>query len=522
MLLHLRPVVRQLANNRLAAHHQAIRIVFAVVLIAGSRIIQAENIQLFRYIAAGNIAFFALAHVEHQRTEILRDHVEERRTRLFLFLLRLLGRKRLWLVGAAFFIHANAFLCVDVQQHIDARCHGAGIIQRVDKSGQLVSRFHALREGRFRHLVADGIQNHAGMAVILGNHSGQIILPVFGKNAGIVMVGLGCVPAVKGLIHDIHTKAVTGIQQGAACRVMGAAHGVITRLFHNADAAFLGIGKAAGAQNAIVVVDAPTAQLDRLAVDAQTGFCAPCQCADAERDGFLVVFGLDHAGVQVRVFGIPQLSLRDLDDPRRSFRHALRAIPNFHRRVFGFGLHLNYGGSNRHRADLYRAHAVFRLYHQMHRAVDAAARVPAAVGFQTVIHRDAQGVFPGTHFSGGIGGKFRIAVTVFGNFFAVQINDRILIHALKQKCQCLIQVLPRQRERLFIGIFPARKIAAVLAVLAVFLPGFLQHGIMGQMHGAAASIRLVKAPIGVKIQYHNNSLLRKTGCIDRMHPAVLF
>ena len=80
MLLHLRPVVRQLANNRLAAHHQAIRIVFAVVLIAGSRIIQAENIQLFRHIAAANIAFFALAHVEHQRTEILRDHVEERRT----------------------------------------------------------------------------------------------------------------------------------------------------------------------------------------------------------------------------------------------------------------------------------------------------------------------------------------------------------------------------------------------------------------------------------------------------------
>ena len=89
---------------------------------------------------------------------------------------------------------------------------------------------------------------------------------------------------------------------------------------------------------------------------------------------------------------------------------------------------------------------------------------------------------------------------MFGNFFAVQINDRILIHALKQKCQCLIQVLPRQRERLFIGIFPARKIAAVLAVLAVFLPGFLQHGIMGQGHRFAGCgiAQMAARPAGAK------------------------
>lgn len=302
------------------------------------------------------------------------------------------------------------------------------------------------------------------------------------------MVGLGCVPAVKGLIHHIHTKAVTGIQQGAACRVMGAAHGVVTRLFHNADAAFLGIGKAAGAQNAIVVVDAPTAQLDRLAIDAQTGFCAPCQCADAERDGFLVVFGLDYAGVQVRVFGIPQLSLRDLDDPRRSFRHALRSIPNFYRRVFGFGLHLNYSGSNRHRADLYRAHAVFRLYHQMHRAVNSAACIPAAIRFQTVVHRHTQKVFPFPHFSGNVCGKFRVTIPVFCDRLAVQIYNGILINTFKQNADFLFRIFLGDSKMFFIAIFPTGKIAAVFAIVAVFLPRFLQHGIVRQCYGFGFSV----------------------------------
>ena len=313
------------------------------------------------------------------------------------------------------------------------------------------------------------------------------------------MVGLGGVPAVERLIHHIHAKAVAGIQQGAARGVMGTAHGVVARLLHNADAAFLGIGKAAGPQNAVVVVDAPAAQLDRLAVDAQARLGAPCQCADAERYLLLVVFGFDNAGIQVRVFGIPQFGGRNLNFPRHTLCHALRAIPNFYRRVFGLGLHLDYSGFNRHRADFYRAHTILWLYYQMHGAVDAAARVPTAVGFQTVIHRDAQGVFSRAHFPGGVGGKFRVAVAVFCDFLAVQINDCVLIHTLKQKAQRLIPVFLRQGKCLFIHIFTTRKIAAVLAVVAVFLPGFLQHSVVGQLHRAAGAIRLVKTPVGVEI-----------------------
>ena len=135
----------------------------------------------------------------------------------------------------------------------------------------------------------------------------------------------------------------------------------------------------------------------------------------------------------------------------------------------------------------------------MHGAVDAAARVPTAVGFQTVIHRDAQGVFSRAHFPGGVGGKFRVAVAVFCDFLAVQIDDCVLIHTLKQKAQRLIPVFLRQGKCLFIHIFTTRKIAAVLAVVAVFLPGFLQHSVVGQLHRAAGAIRLVKTPVGVEI-----------------------
>lgn len=83
-------------------------------------------------------------------------------------------------------------------------------------------------------------------------------------------------------------------------------------------------------------------------------------------------------------------------------------------------------------------------HQQPHRAVDAAAGIPAAVGFQTVICNDLQQVV-GTIFQVGtsLHGKLRIAVHVPGQQPAVQVDQRRLVHALKYEGHRL--ALPRLR-----------------------------------------------------------------------------
>ena len=119
------------------------------------------------------------------------------------------------------------------------------------------------------------------------------------------MVCFGGKPAVKGLIHNIHSQSVTRVKQSAACRVMCASYSIIAGLFHNANAPFFRLGKTAGSQNSVVVVDTPAAQLDRVAVHTQAVLRTPRQSADTERKFFLVIRRFDHTGIQVRMLSIP-------------------------------------------------------------------------------------------------------------------------------------------------------------------------------------------------------------------------
>ena len=142
----------------------------------------------------------------------------------------------------------------------------------------------------------------------------------------------------------------------------------------------------------------------------------------------------------------------------------------------------------RYGPDFYGFHRVFGLDDQADRAVNSAACIPAAIRFQTVVHRHTQKVFPFPHFSGNVCGKFRIAIPVFRDRLAVQIYNSILINTFKQNADFLFRIFLGDSKMFFIAIFPTGKIAAVFAIVAVFLPRFLQHGVVRQRYGFGFSV----------------------------------
>ena len=141
-------------------------------------------------------------------------------------------------------------------------------------------------------LVAHTVQNNTGVAVVLGYHLLNGLLPVLLKVQGIVVGILPQVPYVAQLVHHQHTVPVTGIQQRPPCRVMGGADGVEACFLQLTDAALLGIGQGSCTQNAVVVVDAGTSQLDGLPIDAYPMRCIDAQGTDAKAGLFPVQFFL--------------------------------------------------------------------------------------------------------------------------------------------------------------------------------------------------------------------------------------
>ena len=149
-------------------------------------------------------------------------------------------------------------------------------------------------------------------------------------------------------------------------------------------------------------------------------------------------------------------------------------------------------------------------HQQPHRAVDAAASIPAAVGFQTVICNDLQQVV-GTIFQVGtsLHGKLRITVHVPGQQPAVQVDQRRLVHALKYEGHRL--ALPRLRcgEMLLKNVLAAGVEAGLCTVFRVRGAGFMDHGIVGQMHGFGLGISQKGIHPGIAI-----SLFYRPICVE--------
>ena len=386
--------------ERLCAKDEAVRIFFQVVVIAEDAVVVARKVHLCIRASGLDVAAVegrADLHglVAQQTGEIV---VELAAHGLFLFSSALQLFFRFFVA-----VDAEAQRAEEVEEDIHAAGHGAGGIQMMQILGQLAGQHDAARLGRLADLVAGGVQDHAGVVVVLGHHGVQVFFPPRGKVVHIVVDGLVDVPAVHEFVHHQHSQPVTGIQQRFAAGVVGRADGVVARLLEQPDLALHGVVPTGRAQNAVVVVDAGAAQDDPLAVEQQALVCAPCDRPDAEgRLVFILASAICAAVVHGADVGLRRLTAPRLDIGQRhaddSLAGSIRVQRFLHAgklefqmaRCGGFYRNFHNGRVQRKGADAGPVHLqmVPGRDVQPDRAVNARAGVPAAVGLIRIARDD--------------------------------------------------------------------------------------------------------------------------------------
>ncbi len=151
---------------------------------------------------------------------------------------------------------AKAHRAQEVKEDVDTAGHRARGVKVVQQIGHLTGQLDAAVLGRLAYLVAGRVRHHAGVGLVLGHHVCQVLTPPLVKVIHVVVLGLVNVPVVDVLVHHQDAQAVAGVEKGARAGVMCAAQRVVALLAHEKDLALDGVGPGAGAQDAVVVVDA--------------------------------------------------------------------------------------------------------------------------------------------------------------------------------------------------------------------------------------------------------------------------
>ena len=123
------------------------------------------------------------------------------------------------------------------------------------------------------------------------HHGSYIGFPIRLEPPGIVVVGLWCIPSVKGFVHHIHSQPITHIQRDLGCGVMGHADSVEPVFLQNPNPPFFRVRVLTGAKDTVVMVDASTAEKHLLSIDCQAGLCAPAELSYPEGDRPFVRIG---------------------------------------------------------------------------------------------------------------------------------------------------------------------------------------------------------------------------------------
>ena len=390
--------------------------------------------------------------------------------------------------------------------------HIAGAVQRADLVRQLLAPLHVELVAGLGNLVADGVENDAGMVVVLEDHVGDVLLPVVGKARAIVIERLGGGPDVGELVHHVDAQLVAGPQQRLAHGMVGAADGIIAGLFELPHPALFSVAEGRGAQGAAVVVDAAAPQLDHLAVDPQAVLGVQLQLADAEGVGidvahFAAVIERGADGVEIGVVLVPEVRLLHIHSAAQ-----LLALVGHHRdRRLDLGDHVAVGiqhlvdhtgiddlaagvdHGNRHLQDrqavvqilggdagALAGHMEGAAHIDLHIAVNAAAGVPAA-GRRGVLHHDLQDVLAGFEIVGEVHVVVAVAIVAQAHVSVIAVYGGHLIDAFKLNPHILICPFLRQLECFEIAdILPL--VVSLGAVGRVVDPLRGDHRVVGQRH----------------------------------------
>ena len=318
---------------------------------------------------------------------------------------------------------------------------------------------------------------------------------------------------------------------------MGAANGVVAVFLQQAHLALHRVGPAGSTQGAVVVVDAGPSQDDPLAVDSKALVRSPLDGTGAEGTAGLVAVKPGTAGVQPGTVGAPGLQARSCDGKGRLTAIAFRlpaaqgpaAVQQFH--CDGAAAHRLYRNLQPHRVQCQGANAqrpgrqiVFTGGQvQPHRAVDARAGIPAAVGLVCIAGNDLQRVFTAV-VQGIIHGAEKAAVPVgaAADLSAIQKDLSVAVDALKLQDGGPAAPVLRRVKLPYIAVIMPFKPAGVDAAGTFFGAGLGQHGVVGQKHRAQAVLAQAgKLPAGVPIDLPHKSFSFRVGALPEGQHGIV-
>ena len=212
---------------------------------------------------------------------------------------------------------------------------------------------------------------------------------------------------------------------------MRRAHGVEAVLFEDAHAPRFTLFVFARAEHAVVVVDAPAAQLHGPAVHGQTVLGVPFQFPDAEAHALFIQGVSCDTGIEMRRIGAPELCVRDRQIPGLTGGDEVFAVVNLY--IVRVRFHLDHRGIDRYGFDFQRSDIRILADQQRDRAADPRAGVPAAVGLQGIIRPHREYVFAGNNEGGDVYVTSSIAVTVAARRVPVYRDIAVLIDAFEMQ-----------------------------------------------------------------------------------------
>ena len=357
--------------------------------------------------------------------------------------------------------------------------------------------------GSLGNLVANRVDHDAGMVAVLLDHVGKVAAPPCFEVVNIVVERLVDVPMVHVLVHDQHAQVVAGVEQRLRARVVGRAHGVVALLAHEQDLAPLRIGKGAGTQHAVVVVDAGAPKHDAVTVEEKP-VIAPRKGADA-KERLAAIGGIppcrkvNAATIEVRMLRRPGVGLRHLERHRPGSVFAQLDATGCHRHLGALGEKLDRcqpvsarlegdldAGAAAVQRECPHGDAVWQqvdwLAHpQRDWTVDAGPRVPAAVGLVGVLCNNAQLTGPARlHKPSKVHVEVRVAVRPLRNKRAVDPHLGQVVDALELEEEGLASKLLWRGPGLDVLVVASLEPAAVLGRDRLRAARLANHRVVGK------------------------------------------
>ena len=235
---------------------------------------------------------------------------------------------------------------------------------------------------------------------------------------------------------------------------------------------------------------------------------APLDLANTERFGHLIIGKADAAGVQVGRFRCPKAGvIKGQGKYSLAVALLLHGGQVVHRQAYRAGgggpyAHLHDGGVKRQGADFNAVQCDMRTpcRPKLHRAVDARAGIPPAVGLVGVAGNDPQLVLPCVQIRRTINIKVGVAVGAERCLLTVEPDLGIMVDALKLQNVGVRQLVFRHGQGAPVFVVISLVPAGIGAARAQGSAGFSQHSIMGQGHRFAGCgiAQMTARPAGEK------------------------